>query len=112
MQPGRTPPPAVTKDGDLQFDGRGKQTRLRPLPPPSGSRIFITSAGEGSVPSWGQPLRERWPAPSLSDRGEGRSPFVALVDAACPTLGPEWLRSHSRRRLPPRQLEEVLPPTR
>jgi hypothetical protein len=23
------------------------------------------------VPSWGRPLRGRWPAPSLSDRGKG-----------------------------------------
>jgi hypothetical protein len=28
------------------------------------------------VPSWGRSLRGRRPAPSLSDRGEGRSPFV------------------------------------
>jgi hypothetical protein len=112
MQPGCTPPPAVTQDGDLQFDGGGKQAGLRPLPPPSASRIFIISAGEGSVPSWGRPLHGRWPAPSLSDRGEGRSPFVALAAAACLALGSEWLRSRSRCRLPPRQLEEVLPPTR
>jgi hypothetical protein len=64
------------------------------------------------VPSWGQPLRGWWPAPSLSDRGEGRLSPVALAAAACLALGPEWLRSCSRRRLPPRQLEEVLPPTR
>jgi hypothetical protein len=31
MQPGCTPPPVVTQDGDLQFDGGGKQARLRPL---------------------------------------------------------------------------------
>jgi hypothetical protein len=35
------------------------------------------------VSSWGRPLRGRWPAPSLSDRGEGRSPFVALAAATC-----------------------------
>jgi hypothetical protein len=64
------------------------------------------------VPSWGRPLRGRWPAPSLSDRGEGRLSSVALAAAACLALGPEWLQSRSRRRLPPRQLEEVLPPTR
>jgi hypothetical protein len=64
------------------------------------------------VPSWGQPLRGRWPAPSLSDRGEGRLSSVAPAATACLALGPEWLRSRSRRRLPPRQLEEVLPPTR
>jgi hypothetical protein len=82
------------------------------LCPSSASRIFIIGAGEGSVPSWGRPLRGQWPAPSLSDRGEGRSPFVALAAAACLALGSEWLRSRSRCRLPPRQLEEVLPPTR
>jgi hypothetical protein len=32
MQPGCTPPPAVTQDGDLQFDGGEKRTGLRPLP--------------------------------------------------------------------------------
>jgi hypothetical protein len=64
----------------------------------------------GSVPSRGRPLRGRWPAPSLGDRGEGRLLSVALAAAACPAPGPEWLRSRSRRRLPPRQLEEVLPP--
>ena len=32
MQPGCTPPPAITQDGDLQFDGGGKQVGLRPLP--------------------------------------------------------------------------------
>jgi hypothetical protein len=34
MQPGCTPPPAVTQDGDLQFDGGGKRAELRPLPLP------------------------------------------------------------------------------
>jgi hypothetical protein len=34
MQPGYTPPPAVTQDGDLQFDGGGKRAGLRPLPLP------------------------------------------------------------------------------
>jgi hypothetical protein len=90
----------------------GKASRAAASAPPSDSRIFIIGAGEGSVPSWGRLLRGRWPAPSLSDGGEGRSPFVELTAAACPALGPEWLRSRSRRRLPPRQLEEVLPPTR
>jgi hypothetical protein len=32
MQPGCTPLPAVTQDGDLQFDGGGKQAGLRPRP--------------------------------------------------------------------------------
>jgi hypothetical protein len=34
MQPDCTPPPPVTQDGDLQFDGGGKQAGLRPLPLP------------------------------------------------------------------------------
>jgi hypothetical protein len=64
------------------------------------------------VPSWGRPLRGRRPAPSLSDRGEGRLLSVAPAAAACLALGREWLRSRSRHRLLPRQLEEVLPPAR
>jgi hypothetical protein len=32
MQPGCTPSPAVTQDGDLQFDGGEKQAGLRPRP--------------------------------------------------------------------------------
>src|SRR5688572_27493900 len=91
----------------------GKASRAVAPSPPSASRIFITKAGEGRVPSWGQPLRERWPAPSLSDGGgEERLLSVALAAAACPVFRREWLRSHSRRRRPPRQLEEVLPPAR
>jgi hypothetical protein len=78
--------------------------------PPSASRIFITKAGEGSVPSWGRPLRGRRPAPSLSDRREGQSSSVAPAAAPCLALGREWLRSRSQRRRLPRQLEEVLPP--
>jgi hypothetical protein len=41
------------------------------LCPPSASRMFIISAGEGSAPSWGLSLRGQRPAPSLSDRGKG-----------------------------------------
>jgi hypothetical protein len=90
----------------------GKASRAEASAPPSASRIFIISAGEGSVLSWGWSLRGRRTAPSLSDRGEGRSPSVALAAAACLALWPEWLRSRSRRRLPPRQVEEVLLPTK
>jgi hypothetical protein len=32
MQPGRTPPPVVTQDGDLRLDGGGKRAGLRPFP--------------------------------------------------------------------------------
>jgi hypothetical protein len=38
------------------------------------------------VPSWGRPLRGRWPAPSLSDGGEERLSSVALAAAACPVF--------------------------
>jgi hypothetical protein len=34
MLPGCTPPPAVTQDGDLRFDGGGKRAGPRPLPLP------------------------------------------------------------------------------
>jgi hypothetical protein len=64
------------------------------------------------VPSWDRPLRRRRPIPSLSDRGEGRLLSMAPAAAACLALGREWLRSRSRRRFLPRQLEEVLPPAR
>jgi hypothetical protein len=90
----------------------GGASRAAASAPPSASRIFITRAGEGSVPSWGRPLSGRRPAPSLSDRGEGRLLSVAPAAAACLALGREGLRSRSRRRRLPRQLEEVLPPTR
>jgi hypothetical protein len=49
--------------------------------------MFIISAGEGSAPSWGLSLRGQRPAPSLSDRGEGRSPSVALAAATCRLSG-------------------------
>jgi hypothetical protein len=39
--------------------------------PPSASRMFIISSGEGSAPSWGRSPRGQRPAPSLSDRGKG-----------------------------------------
>jgi hypothetical protein len=44
--------------------------------------------------------------------GEGRSPFVALAAAACPALRSGWLWRRFRCHLPPRQPEEVSPPTR
>jgi hypothetical protein len=42
-----TPPPAVTQDGDLQFDGGGKQTGLRPLPLPQPQGFSSSVLGRG-----------------------------------------------------------------
>jgi hypothetical protein len=47
MQPGCTPPPVVTQDGDLQFDGRGKQAGLRPLPLPQPQGFSSSVLGRG-----------------------------------------------------------------
>jgi hypothetical protein len=47
MQPGCTPPPVVTQDGDLQFDGGGKQTGLRPLPLPQPQGFSSPVLGRG-----------------------------------------------------------------
>jgi hypothetical protein len=47
MQPGCTPPPAVTQDGDLQFDGGGKQTGPRPLPLPQPQGFSSPRLGRG-----------------------------------------------------------------
>jgi hypothetical protein len=69
-------------------------------------------ASGGGAPSWGLSSRGQRPAPSLSDQGEGRSPFVALATAACPALRPKRLRRYFRCHLPPRQPEEVSLPTR
>jgi hypothetical protein len=69
--------------------------------------LSFISAGEGSAPSWGLSPRGQWPAPSLSDRGEGRSPFVVLATAVRPAPRPERLRRYFRCHLQPRQSEEV-----
>jgi hypothetical protein len=66
----------------------------------------------GECASWGLSPRGQRPAPSLSDRGEGRSPSVALAAAACLALRPEWLRCCFWCHLPPRQPKEVSLPTR
>jgi hypothetical protein len=47
MQPGCTPPPAVTQDGDLQFDGGGKRAGLRPLPLPQPQEFSSLVLGRG-----------------------------------------------------------------
>jgi hypothetical protein len=47
MQPGCTPPPVVTQDGDLQFDGGGKRAGLRPLPLPQPQGFSSPGLGRG-----------------------------------------------------------------
>ena len=47
MQPGCTPPPAVTQDGDLQLDGGGKRVGLRPLPLPQPQGFSSPGLGRG-----------------------------------------------------------------
>jgi hypothetical protein len=47
MQPGCIPPPAVTQDGDLQFDGGGKRAGLRPLPLPQPQGFSSPGLGRG-----------------------------------------------------------------
>ena len=46
-QPGRTPSPAVTRDGDLQLDGGGKRAGLRPLPLPQPQGFSSPRLGRG-----------------------------------------------------------------
>jgi hypothetical protein len=47
MQPGCTPSPAVTQDGDLQFDGGENQAGLRPLPLPQLQGFSSSVLGRG-----------------------------------------------------------------
>jgi hypothetical protein len=47
MQPGRTPTPAVTQDGDLQFDGGGERTGPQPLPLPQPQGFSSPGLGRG-----------------------------------------------------------------
>jgi hypothetical protein len=47
MQPGCTASPAVTQDGDLQFDGGEKQVGLRPLPLPQLQGFSSSVLGRG-----------------------------------------------------------------
>ena len=47
MQPGCTPPSAVTQDGDLRLDGGGKRAGLRPLPLPQPQGFSSPRLGRG-----------------------------------------------------------------
>jgi hypothetical protein len=89
MQPGCTPPPAVTQDGDLRLDGGGKRVGLRPLPlpQPQGFSSLVLGRGVcrvgvgpcvGGGPLLSPAVLEgegaHWPCgrPGLRQRGAGR----------------------------------------
>jgi hypothetical protein len=111
MQPGCTPPPAVTQDGDLQFDGGGKRAGLRPLPLPQpqgfsspglgrgvcrvgvgpcvggGSLLPSVIGGKGGRRPWRRPLQHAW----LSDAsGFGTAPGAGVCHGS-------WKRFFRRR---------------
>jgi hypothetical protein len=111
MQPDCTPPPVVTQDGDLRFDGGGKQAGLRPLtlPQPQGFSSSVLGRGVCRVgagpcvrggpllPSviGGKGVRRSWrrqlPRARLSDlSGFGAAPGVAFHHGS-------WKRFFRRR---------------
>jgi hypothetical protein len=75
----------------------GESEPGRGLCPSLSLKDFHHQGWEGSAPGWGRPLRVRWPAPSLSDRGEGREPsgFGAAPGAAF--RHGSWKRFRRRR---------------
>lgn len=93
MQPGCSPPPAVTRDDDLRLDGGGKRAGLRPLPLPrpqgfSSSRPRWKMRRVGGCPcvgrlpfssprAWGRMAPSSPTETSSSHAGIGRAP-VAL----------------------------------
>jgi hypothetical protein len=92
MQPGRTPPPAVTQDGDLRLDGGGKRAGLRPLPLPrpqgfSSSRPRWRTRRVGGCPRvgrltfsspgvWGRMASSSFAGTSSSHAGIGGPPSL------------------------------------
>jgi hypothetical protein len=111
MQPGCIPSPVVTQDGDPRLLDGEKRTGLRPIPLPQLQGSSSPMLGRGVCRVGVDPCVGSGPLLPSVIEGEGRSPSVALAAAACPALGREWLRSRSRRRLLPRQPEEVPLPT-
>jgi hypothetical protein len=101
MQPGCSPPPAVTQDDDRR--PRGGEERAGSWPPPYPQLQGCSSSVLGRrVRRVGDRLRVG-SGPLLPSviRGEGRSPSVALAAAACVALRPERLWRCFRCRLPP-----------
>jgi hypothetical protein len=85
MQPGCSPPLAVTQDGDCRPRGGEERAGSWPPPLPSASRMFIISAGEEGAPSWVPLPRGQRPAPSLSVRR--RRAFAVRGAVSCRVSG-------------------------
>jgi hypothetical protein len=74
MQPGCTPPPAVTQDGDHQPLGGEKQAGLRSWSHPQSSRMFIILAGvEAGLSRSSTSRAGSWVTLSCGVQGRGRS---------------------------------------
>jgi hypothetical protein len=85
-QPDCIPSPAVTQDGDHQFDGGEEQTELRPVPHPqlqgsSSSLLGRRARRAGALP----PARVSWP-PLLPASGGGNHP--PALRRRCPPAMP------------------------
>jgi hypothetical protein len=78
MQPGCTPPPVVTQDGDLQFDGGGERTGPRPLPLPQPQGFSSPGLGRGVCRVGGGPL-----LPSVIGGKGGCRPWRWQLPRAC-----------------------------
>jgi hypothetical protein len=101
MQPGCSPPSAVTQDDDRR--PRGGEERAGPWPPPCPQLQGCSSSvlGRRARRVWSRLRVGSGPLLPLVFEGEGRSPSVALSAAACLAPRPEWLWCCFRCRLLP-----------
>jgi hypothetical protein len=77
MQPGCTPPPAVTQDGDHQLLDGGEASRAAVPAPPSASRMLTILARAESEASRGSTsARLGWPPPLLASGGGNHPPAL------------------------------------
>jgi hypothetical protein len=91
VQPGCSPPPAVTQDDDRR--PRGGEERAGPWPPPCPQLQGCSSSVLGRRVRRVEVRLRVGSGPLLPSviGGEGRSPSVALAAAACPAPQPERL---------------------
>ena len=101
IQPGCSPPPAVTQDDDRR--PRGGEERARPWPPPYPQLQGCSSSVLGRRVHRVEARLRVGSGPLLPSviGGEGRSPSVALSAAACLAPRPERLWCCFRCRLLP-----------